>query len=109
MAAEAVRKAAEAKGYQMKVETQGSVGAQNPLNFEEIGRADAVIIAAYAFVDKTRFAGKRLYETGTKEALHSGQEEELNVDSTTQVLGRNNIGIRLRDVEDPRTGNFTLR
>ncbi len=58
----------------MKVETQGSVGAQNTLTFEEIGRADAVIIAADAFVDKTRFAGKRLYETGTKEALHAGQE-----------------------------------
>jgi len=74
MAAEGLRKAAEALGYQMKVETQGSVGAQNTLTFEEIGRADAVIIAADAFVDKTRFAGKRLYETGTKEALHAGQE-----------------------------------
>jgi PTS system fructose-specific IIC component len=74
MAAEAIKKAAEALGYQMKVETQGSVGAQNTLTFEEIGRADAVIIAADAFVDKTRFAGKRLYETSTKEALHAGQE-----------------------------------
>ena len=74
MAAEALSKAAKALGYEMKVETQGSVGAQNTLTFEEIGRADAVIIAADAFVDKTRFAGKRLYETGTKEALHAGQE-----------------------------------
>ncbi len=74
MAAEGLKKAAAALGYEMKVETQGSVGAQNTLSFEEIGRADAVIIAADAFVDKTRFAGKRLYETGTKEALHAGQE-----------------------------------
>ncbi len=74
MAAEALKKAAEALGYQMKVETQGSVGAQNTLTFEEIGKADAVIIAADAFVDRTRFAGKRLYETSTKEALHAGQE-----------------------------------
>ena len=37
--------AAEALGYQMKVETKGSVVAQNRLTFEEIGRADAVIIA----------------------------------------------------------------
>ena len=72
MAAEALTKAAKALGYEMKVETQGSVGAQNTLTFEEIGRADAVIIAADAFVDKTRFAGKRLYETSTKEALHAG-------------------------------------
>ena len=74
MAAEALKKAAQALGYEMKVETQGSVGAQNTLTFEEIGRADAVIIAADAFVDKTRFAGKRLYETSTKAALHDGQE-----------------------------------
>jgi PTS system fructose-specific IIC component len=74
MAAEGLRKAAEALGYEIKVETQGSVGAQNTLTFEEIGRADAVIIAADAFVDKTRFAGKKLYETSTKAALHEGQE-----------------------------------
>jgi PTS system fructose-specific IIC component len=74
MAAAALTKAAQALGYEMKVETQGSVGAQNTLTFEEIGRADAAIIAADAFVDKTRFAGKRLYETSTKEALHAGQE-----------------------------------
>src|SRR5512135_2946669 len=74
MAAAALTKAAEALGYTIKVETQGSVGAQNTLTFEEIGRADAVIIAADAFVDKTRFAGKRLYETSTNEALHAGQE-----------------------------------
>lgn len=74
MAAEGLKKAAEALGYEMKVETQGSVGSQNTLTFEEIGRADAVIIAADAFVDKTRFAGKRLYETSTKAAMHEGQE-----------------------------------
>jgi len=74
MAAEALAKGAKSLGYAMKVETQGSVGAQNTLTFEEIGRADAVIIAADAYVDKTRFAGKRVYETGTKEALHNGPE-----------------------------------
>ncbi len=74
MAAAGLTKAAQDLGYTIKVETQGSVGAQNTLTFEEIGRADAVIIAADAFVDKTRFAGKRLYETSTKAALHEGQE-----------------------------------
>jgi PTS system fructose-specific IIC component len=74
MAAEGLKKAAQALGYEIKVETQGSVGSQNTLTFEEIARADAVIIAADAFVDKTRFAGKRLYETSTNAALHEGQE-----------------------------------
>ncbi len=74
MAATALAKAASELGYSMKVETQGSVGAQNTLTFEEIGRADAVIIAADAFVDKTRFTGKRLYETSTNTALREGQD-----------------------------------
>jgi len=74
MAAEALRKAATELGYEMKVETQGSVGSKNVLSFEDIAKADAVVIAADAFVDKTRFAGKRVYETSTKAALHGGQE-----------------------------------
>lgn len=73
MAAEALRKGATALGHRIKIETQGSVGAKNQLTSEEIEQADAVIIAADAYVDKARFAGKRLYETSTKAALHDGQ------------------------------------
>ena len=73
MAAEGLRKAAEALGHEIKVETQGSVGAQNSLTLEEIEKADAVIVAADAYVDTTRFEGKRLYETSTKAALHDGK------------------------------------
>lgn len=72
MAAEALRKAAQTLGHEIKVETQGSVGAKNMLTPEEIEAADAVIIAADAYVDTLRFAGKRLYETSTKAALHNG-------------------------------------
>jgi PTS system fructose-specific IIC component len=72
MAAEALRKAAAAMGHEVKIETQGSVGARNVITDEEIARADAVVIAADAYVDTSRFAGKPLYETTTKEALHNG-------------------------------------
>ena len=72
MAAEALKKSAAAMGHEIRVETQGSVGAKNRLTDEEIGRADAVIVAADAFVDTARFAGKRLYQTTTKAALHGG-------------------------------------
>ena len=74
MAAEGLRKAAAELGHEIKIETQGSVGAQNTLTLEEIAQADAVIIAADAFVDKSRFVGKRLYETSTNAALHEGQD-----------------------------------
>jgi PTS system fructose-specific IIC component len=72
MAAEALRKGARELGYEIKVETQGSVGAKSVLTPEDIEQADAVIIAADAYVDTSRFAGKRLHETSTKDALHSG-------------------------------------
>src|SRR5829696_3528204 len=45
MAAEALKKSAAALGHEIKVETQGSVGAKNRLTDEEIERADAVVIA----------------------------------------------------------------
>ena len=74
MAAEALRKSAAALGHEIKVETQGSVGAKNRLTDEEIARADAVIIAADAYVDPARFAGKRLLQTTTKAALRGGPQ-----------------------------------
>jgi PTS system fructose-specific IIC component len=74
MAAEGLRKAAEELGHEIKVETQGSVGAKNKLTPEEILRADAVVIAADAYVDKARFVGKRIYETSTNAAMQEGQK-----------------------------------
>ena len=61
MAAEGVERGAKALGHAVKVETQGSVGAQNTLTPQEIAEADLVIIAADTNVDLSRFAGKALY------------------------------------------------
>ncbi|HMQ30573.1 MAG TPA: PTS fructose-like transporter subunit IIB [Chloroflexaceae bacterium] len=72
MAAEALQKGAKALGHTIKVETQGSVGAQNALTPEEIAAADAVVIAADTKIDLGRFAGKPVYETSTKAAIHDG-------------------------------------
>jgi len=73
MAAEGVQRGAEALGYEVKVETQGSVGSQNTLTAEDIRDADLVIIAADTKVDMSRFAGKRVYETSTKAAINDGE------------------------------------
>ena len=74
MAAEGLRKAGEAMGHRIKVETQGSVGAKNVITPEEVAAADTVIIAADTKVDLSRFVGKPLHETGTKEALKHGED-----------------------------------
>jgi len=69
MAADALKKAATERGYDIKVETQGSVGAKNQLTDEEIARADVVIIGADTHVDLDRFAGKPLYQTSVGSAV----------------------------------------
>ncbi|MBB5374249.1 PTS fructose transporter subunit IIC [Acidocella aromatica] len=73
MAAEGLQQAAKALGHEIRVETQGSVGAQTPLTAEEIAAADLVIIAADKNVELSRFAGKPLFESGTKAAINDGQ------------------------------------
>ena len=72
MAAEGLAQGAKSLGHEIHVETQGSVGAQNTLSDEQIAAADLVVIAADTQVDKSRFRGKRLYETGTKGAIGKG-------------------------------------
>ncbi|MBW0148116.1 PTS fructose-like transporter subunit IIB [Marinobacter arenosus] len=69
MAAEALTAAAEAAGHHIRVETQGSVGAQDPLTEQEIATADVVILACDIEVDPGRFAGKRVWRTSTGAAL----------------------------------------
>lgn len=72
MAAEGLAQGAKTLGHTIHVETQGSVGAQNKLTDAQIAEADLVVIAADTQVDKSRFKGKRLYETGTKGAIGKG-------------------------------------
>jgi PTS system fructose-specific IIC component len=69
MAAEALAEAGKAMGHAIRVETQGSVGAQDKLTEEEIADADVVVLACDIDVDPSRFAGKRIYRTSTGNAL----------------------------------------
>ena len=69
MAAAALEDEGKRLGYEVKVETRGSVGAKNQLTAEDINDADMVIIAADIEVDLARFDGKKLYKTSTGLAL----------------------------------------
>jgi len=69
MAAEALQQAAIRKGYDLQVETRGSVGARNVLDPQAIEDADVVLLAADIEVDVARFAGKRVFRCGTGVAL----------------------------------------
>ncbi len=61
MAAEALAEAGKAMGHQIRVETQGSVGAQNKLTEAEIADADVVVLACDIEADPSRFAGRRIF------------------------------------------------
>ncbi len=69
MAAEALSISAKELGIELKVETRGSVGAENPLTEADIEAADAVIVAADTATPMERFAGKRLVNVSVKEAI----------------------------------------
>ncbi|MBR3310814.1 MAG: PTS sugar transporter subunit IIA [Solobacterium sp.] len=74
MAAEAIEKAAKAKGYQVKVETRGSGGAKNVLTDEEIEKADGIIVAADTNVPMDRFDGKRVVECQVSKGINKPNE-----------------------------------
>lgn len=73
LAAEALEKAAAAMGYEIKVETNGSIGVKNTPTAEEIARADAIIVSCDKQVDMARFAGKKLIKTGVKAPIKDGK------------------------------------
>jgi PTS system fructose-specific IIC component len=66
LAAEALEKGAAEMGYQIKVETNGSIGVKNAPSADEIARADAIIVACDKQVDMSRFNGKKVIEAGVK-------------------------------------------
>ena len=74
MAAEKLEMAAAEAGHEIKVETQGSIGAENVLTAADIAAADAVIIAADKNVELDRFAGKRVLKVGVADGVHKPAE-----------------------------------
>ena len=74
MAAEAIEKAAKAKGYKVKVETRGSGGAKNILTDEEINKADGIIVAADTNVPMDRFDGKKVIECQVSKGINKPNE-----------------------------------
>ncbi|KMY49978.1 PTS fructose transporter subunit IIABC [Peribacillus loiseleuriae] len=69
MSAEKLEKAAKEMGYDVKIETNGSVGVGNQLTAEDIENACAVVITADIKVSTDRFAGKRVYITSVSKGI----------------------------------------
>ncbi|WP_323886410.1 PTS fructose transporter subunit IIABC [Aeromonas veronii] len=73
LAAESLERAARELGYEVKVETNGSIGVKNSPTADEIARAAAIVVACDKQVDMVRFNGKPLIKTGVKAPIKDGK------------------------------------
>lgn len=69
IAAEKLNKMAKKMGVEMKVETQGSTGAENVITEQDIKEADGIIIAADKAVSLERFEGMAMIECPIAKAI----------------------------------------
>ncbi|WP_429166141.1 fructose-specific PTS transporter subunit EIIC [Aeromonas rivipollensis] len=73
LAAESLERAAKELGFEVKVETNGSIGVKNSPTAAEIARASAIVVACDKQVDMARFNGKPLIKTGVKAPIKDGK------------------------------------
>lgn len=70
MAAEALETAAKQKGWEVKIETQGSIGIENEITASEVANADIVILTKdIAIKNEERFKGKKIVRVGVADAV----------------------------------------
>lgn len=107
MAAEALEQAGKKRGDNVRVETQGSIGAENELTAQEIKDADVVIIAADIDIDCSRFAGKRLLKVKSIEAIKSG--DALITRALDEALLYGEKGSKVGNVTLGKTENQVIK
>ena len=88
MAAESIEKAAKKMGYEVKVETNGAIGAENVLTPEEIENADLVLVASDIKIDPIRFTGKPLYVTKSIPAIEDSEALIKKAFAEAEVFGK---------------------
>lgn len=70
MAAEALETAAKAKGWDVKIETQGSIGIENEITMADVASADIIILTKDIAIKKEeRFNGKKIVRVGVADAV----------------------------------------
>ncbi len=74
MAAEQLETSGRQRGYEVKIETNGSSGVENALTEEDIKEADYVIIASDTKVETERFRGKKLISVSVSDAIRKVDE-----------------------------------
>ncbi|MFC3932869.1 PTS fructose transporter subunit IIB [Streptococcus dentapri] len=72
IAQEKLEAAAKKAGYDVKIETQGTIGIENELSGQDIAEADIVILAIDVKISgEDRFQGKKIVKVPTEVAIKS--------------------------------------
>lgn len=72
IAQEKIEAAAQKAGFEVKIETQGIIGIENELTYEDIKNADIVILAIDVKISgEERFIGKKIVKVPTEVAIKS--------------------------------------
>lgn len=74
IAAEQLETYGRQRGYEVKIETNGSSGVENPLTEDDIKSADYVIVASDTKVEMERFRGKKLICISVSDAIRKVAE-----------------------------------
>ncbi len=86
---EKLEAAARAKGHVCKIETQGSIGAENELTAEEIKEADVVILAVDVKISgEERFKGKPMVKIPTETVMQNAAGLIDVVEKKLRAAGR---------------------
>ncbi|MBO0476708.1 PTS transporter subunit EIIC [Vagococcus sp. DIV0080] len=88
MAAESLEQAGKKLGYNIKVETNGAIGAENVLTAEDIENADLVLVAADIKIDPMRFTGKPLFVTKSIPAIEDPEALIAKTLEEAEVFGK---------------------
>lgn len=72
LAKETMIKEAVKRGYEIKIETQGSIGVEDELTMEDVNKADIVILAIAVRIDNLeRFDNKKILQVEVSEAIRN--------------------------------------
>jgi len=84
MAQEALKKEGEKRGYDIKIETQGTIGIENELTQDEIDAADVVIMAVAVCIEgEERFEDKKIVEANISDVV---SHPERVMDAAEQLV-----------------------
>ena len=88
IAQEKLENAAKKAGYEIAVETQGTIGIENELTAEQIAEADVVILAVDVKISgRERFDGKRIIQVPIEIAVKSPNKL---IEKAVEIVGQSN-------------------